>query len=94
MQNETQLVRERLRIAPVGAALPVAPAERAPGPVFTVPLISEGTTAPDAASGVPRTGGALEFLQLGSGQVFWQELWFDLGGQPGVSASSRRPNEA
>ena len=60
---------------------PVAPAERAPGPIFTVPLISEGTISPDAASGVPRTGGALEFLQLGSGQVFWQELWFDLVGQ-------------
>jgi hypothetical protein len=57
---------------------PIAPAERMPGPVFTVPLIPEGTISPDAAAGVPRTGGALEFLQLGSGQVFWQELWFDL----------------
>jgi len=60
---------------------PVAPAERSAGPVFTEPLIPEGTISPDAASGVPRTGGALEFLQLGSGQVFWQELWFDLAGR-------------
>lgn len=60
---------------------PIAPAERMPGPIFTVPLIPEGTISPDAAAGVPRTGGALEFLQLGSGQVFWQELWFDLAGR-------------
>jgi len=58
---------------------PIAPAERAPGPTFTVPFIPAGTIAPDASSGVPRSGGSLEFLQLGAGQVFWHELWFDLG---------------
>jgi hypothetical protein len=57
---------------------PVSPAERAPGPLFTVPFIPAGTIAPDASSGVPRSGGSLEFLQLGAGQVFWHELWFDL----------------
>jgi hypothetical protein len=60
---------------------PVAPAERAPGPVFSVPMIADGTISPDGTVGVPRTGGALEFLRLGSGQVFWQELWFDLSGR-------------
>jgi hypothetical protein len=58
---------------------PISPAERAPGPIFTVPFIPAGTIAPDASIGVPRSGGSLEFLQLGSGQVFWHELWFDLG---------------
>jgi hypothetical protein len=58
---------------------PVAPAERAPGPTFSFPIISGGALAPDASLGTLRTGGSLEFLQLGSGQVFWQELWFDLG---------------
>ena len=59
---------------------PIAPAERAPGPVFSLPLIADGTISPDGAAGMPRTGGALEFLRLGSGQVFWQELWLDLSG--------------
>jgi hypothetical protein len=58
---------------------PIAPAERQAGPLFTVPLIPAGTIAPDGSSGVPRTGGSLEFLQLGAGQIFWHELWFDLG---------------
>jgi hypothetical protein len=57
---------------------PVAPAERAPGPVFSLPIGPEGTIAPDAIAGLTKTAGALEFLQLGSGQVFWQDLWLDL----------------
>ena len=57
---------------------PVAPAERQPGPLFTLPFIPAGTIAPDASSGVPRSGGSLEFLQLGAGQIIWHELWFDL----------------
>jgi hypothetical protein len=58
---------------------PIAPAELAPGPTFNLPFIPAGTIAPDASSGVPRTGGSLEFLQLHAGQLFWHELWFDLG---------------
>jgi hypothetical protein len=57
---------------------PIAPVERQAGPLFTLPFIPAGTIAPDAASGVPRSGGSLEFLQLGAGQIFWHELWFDL----------------
>lgn len=57
---------------------PIAPAERSPGPLFSLPLIPAGTIAPDGSAGVTRSGGALEFLQLGAGQIFWQELWFDL----------------
>jgi hypothetical protein len=57
---------------------PVFPAEHV-GPTFTLPIIAGGALAPDASSGTLRTGGEIEFLQLGGGQVFWHELWFDLG---------------
>jgi hypothetical protein len=57
---------------------PVFPAEHA-GPVFTMPIIAGGALAPDGSLGTLRTGGEVEFLQLGSGQVFWHEPWLDLG---------------
>jgi hypothetical protein len=57
---------------------PIAPAERF-GATFTLPIIAEGALAPDASTGTLRTGGEIEFLQLGAGQVFWHELWFDVG---------------
>jgi hypothetical protein len=57
---------------------PIAPAQRAPGPVFSFPIIAGGRLGPDGLSGTLRSAGALEFLQLGSGQVFWTEPWFDL----------------
>jgi hypothetical protein len=61
---------------------PIAPAELAPGPVFSFPIGGEGQIAPDGLSGTLRSGGELEFLQLGAGQVFWQEPWAELGGHP------------
>lgn len=57
---------------------PISPAERF-GATFTLPIIAEGALAPDASAGTLRTGGEIEFLQLGAGQVFWHELWFDVG---------------
>jgi hypothetical protein len=57
---------------------PIAPAERA-GLTFTLPIIADSALAPDASTGTLRTGGEIEFLQLGAGQVFWHELWFDVG---------------
>jgi hypothetical protein len=57
---------------------PIAPAELAPGPLFSLPIGPEGQIAPDGSSGTLHTTGALEFLQLGAGQVFWGEQWFDL----------------
>jgi hypothetical protein len=57
---------------------PIFPAEHV-GATFTLPIIAEGTLAPDASMGALRTGGEIEFLQLGAGQVFWHELWFDVG---------------
>jgi hypothetical protein len=57
---------------------PIAPAERF-GATLTLPIIAEGALAPDASMGTLRTGGEIEFLQLGAGQVFWHEPWLDLG---------------
>lgn len=57
---------------------PVFPAEHV-GATFTLPIVAGGSLAPDASAGTLRTGGEIEFLQLGAGQVFWHELWFDVG---------------
>jgi hypothetical protein len=57
------------------AVNPIFPAEH-PGP-FALAIFG-GTIAPDASSGTIETQGALEFLQLGGGQVFWKEPWVDL----------------
>lgn len=57
---------------------PISPAERM-GATFTVPIIAAGALAPDASMGTLRTGGEIEFLQLGAGQIFWHEPWFDVG---------------
>lgn len=59
------------------AVNPIFPAEH-PGE-FTLP-VAKGTLAPDGGEGTVSTGGALEFLQQGGGQVFWAESELDLGG--------------
>jgi hypothetical protein len=56
---------------------PIAPAERSPGPIFSMPIVGGSALAPDASAGTLRSGGSLEFLQLAAGQIFWHELWFD-----------------
>jgi hypothetical protein len=58
---------------------PIFPAELSPGPVFSLPTVLGGAIAPDASAGTFRTGGSLELLLLGAGQVFLHEFWFDLG---------------
>jgi hypothetical protein len=70
---------------------PIAPAERAAGPTFSFPIIGGGQLAPDATLGTLRTGGALEFLQLGSGQVFWTEPWFDFGTRSMLAEAQLEP---
>ncbi len=57
------------------AVNPIFPAEHPSA--FTIP-ISGGKLALDGAQGRVETQGALEFLQLGGGQVFWREPWLDL----------------
>jgi len=58
------------------AVNPIFPAEHN-GPSFTLPIFG-GTIAPDASLGRLETQGSVEFLQLGGGQVFFQEPWLDL----------------
>lgn len=54
---------------------PIFPAEHQ-GDTFTLPIGLKGQLAPDASKGTLRTEGTLELLQLGAGQLFWKELWF------------------
>lgn len=55
---------------------PIFPAEHS-GSTFTLPIIGGGRLAPSGAEGELRTGGEVEFLQLGAGQVFWHEQWLE-----------------
>lgn len=71
---------------------PISPAELAPGPVFTLPIAGGGSLAPDASSGTLKLGGALEFLQLGGGQIFWAEPVFDLGTDIGAADVDFQPS--
>jgi hypothetical protein len=57
---------------------PIFPAEHV-GPSFSFPITVGGSIAPDGTEGTLRTGGTVELLQLGGGQVFWQEPWLELG---------------
>lgn len=72
---------------------PIAPAERF-GATFTLPVIAGGALAPDASAGTLRTGGEIEFLQLGAGQVFWHELWFDVGLHSALAEVDVQPTPA
>lgn len=58
---------------------PIAPAELAPGPILSFPILAGGRLAPDASQGTLRTGGSIELLRLSGGQVFQREYWLDLG---------------
>jgi len=58
---------------------PISPAELAPGPTLTFPILG-GALAPDLSSGLLKLGGSIELLQLGAGQIFWAELEPDLDG--------------
>jgi hypothetical protein len=57
------------------AVNPIFPAEHI-GSEFTLPIFG-GRIAPDGSVGTIETSGALEALQLGGGQVFWQDSWLD-----------------
>ena len=71
---------------------PIFPAEH-PGP-FSFPVILNGALAPDGSQGTLRTGGAFEFLQLGAGQVFQDELWLDLGARSDSAEVDVEPTPA
>jgi hypothetical protein len=59
------------------AVNPIFPTEHIGGEL-TLSIIANGALSPDGSRGVLRTGGEIEFLKLGGGQIFFQELWFDL----------------
>jgi hypothetical protein len=56
---------------------PIFPAEHQKS-IFSLPIIGGGSLAPDGSEGELRTGGEIEFLQLGAGQVFWREQWLEM----------------
>jgi hypothetical protein len=71
---------------------PIAPAELSAGPLFSFPVAAEGQIAPDGSLGTLRTSGELEFLRLGSGQVFWREQWLDLATRTDLAEVELQPD--
>lgn len=56
----------------------VFPAEHQ-GATFTFPIAAGGSLAPDGSQGTLRSAGEVEALQLHGAQLFWREIWLDLG---------------
>jgi hypothetical protein len=73
---------------------PISPAELSAGPVLRFPIEGGGALAPDGSEGTLRTDGAIELLQLGAGQVFQREYWFDLGAQATAAEVDVEPTPA
>jgi hypothetical protein len=73
---------------------PISPAELSPGPVLHFPIIGGGKLAPNGSEGTLRTGGAIELLQLGAGQVFHKEYWFELGPKQALAEVEVEPTPA
>lgn len=72
---------------------PIFPGEHSGG-TFTFPIVAGGALAPDGSQGTLRTGGEIEFLKLGYGQIFWHELWFDLGAAATLTEVDLEPTPA
>jgi hypothetical protein len=70
---------------------PIFPAEHV-GSTFSFPIVKGGALAPDASQGTLRTGGDVELLQLGGGQIFWHEPWLDLGAHAGSAEANIQPS--
>jgi hypothetical protein len=73
---------------------PISPAELSSGPVLHFPIAGGGQLAPDGSEGTLRTAGAIELLQLGAGQVFQREYWFDLGAKATAAEVDVEPTPA
>jgi hypothetical protein len=69
---------------------PVFPAEHV-GSTFSLPIALRGSLSPQGAEGALRTAGAIEMLQLGGGQLFWQEQWLDLGARSDSAEADLEP---
>jgi hypothetical protein len=61
---------------------PVFPAEHQ-GAIFTFPIAAGAALAPNGSQGTLRTAGEVELLQLHGAQLFWREVWLDLGAHQG-----------
>jgi hypothetical protein len=72
---------------------PIHPAEHSGG-TFSFPLAPGGQLSPQGTEGTLRTGGAIEMLQLGGGQLFWQEPWLDLGAHSLSAEAELEPTPA
>lgn len=70
---------------------PIFPAEHS-GAIFSFPILIGSQVAPDGSEGTLRTGGTVELLQLGAGQVFWHEPWLDLGARSGTAEVDLEPS--
>jgi hypothetical protein len=70
---------------------PVFPAEHQ-GTTFTFPIAAGGALAPDGSQGTLRTAGDVELLQLHGAQLFWREIWFDLGAHQGNTEAELDPS--
>jgi hypothetical protein len=73
---------------------PIFPAEHPTGPTFTFPIAVGGAISPAGTEGTLRTGGSLEFLQLGAGQVFQHEFWLDLASRSDTAEVDVQPTPA
>jgi hypothetical protein len=72
---------------------PIHPAEHS-GPSFSFPITPGGALSPQGAEGTLRTGGAIEMLQLGAGQLFWAEPWLDLAAHTLSAEADLEPTPA
>jgi hypothetical protein len=70
---------------------PIFPAEHQGG-TFTFPIVGGGTLAPDLSQGTLRSGGEVEALQLGGGQIFWHEPWLDFGARVDSAEANVQPS--
>lgn len=57
---------------------PIFPAEHQ-GATYTFPIAAGGALAPNGSQGTLRSAGEVEALQLHGAQLFWREIWLDLG---------------
>lgn len=94
-QNKATLVFDAAFVAKLSALFvslnPIFPAEHS-GPTFSFPVIIGGAIAPDASQGTLRTGGDIELLQLGGGQLFWHEPWLDLAAKQDTAEANAQPS--
>jgi hypothetical protein len=96
-KNRATLVFEAAFVAKLESRFvslnPIFPAEHL-GATFTFPIATGGTIAPDGSAGTLRSEGAVELLQLAGGQVFWHELWLDLGAKSDSAEVDIEPTPA